>query len=107
MSKPDPSETQEQPQARPPGRLRAAWACLRGRALVPEQIVWEWVEYQQRFNALLDKFNAALARDAKRLKALEEEQAPAQLAPNGGLSWDQRRQMKAELGSRVTGRKSG
>ena len=32
---------------------------------MPEQIEWEWLEYKQRFNALFDKINSALARQAK------------------------------------------
>ncbi len=64
----------------PPGRLRSALACLRGQRLVPEQIEWDWIEYQQRFNGLLDQYKALLARDAKRIHKLEseEEASPSQ-----------------------------
>jgi len=44
-------------------------AVLRGQSLVPDQIVWEWVEYQQAFNDLLTRFSALLARNAKAEKA--------------------------------------
>lgn len=67
----------EKVSSRPPGRLRSALQVLRGQALVPDQIVWEWMEYQQRFNDLLTRFSALLARQAKSEKrraekALEE-----------------------------------
>jgi len=42
---------------------------LRGQSLVPDQIHWEWAEYQISFNDLLQKFSALLARNAKAAKA--------------------------------------
>lgn len=42
---------------------------------MPDQVIWEWLEYKQTFNELLQKYSAMLARDAKRLKReLESEQ---------------------------------
>ena len=40
-------------------------SVLRGQSLVPAQIEWEWLEYQQQFNGLLQQFSALLARNAK------------------------------------------
>lgn len=57
------------------GRIRAAWLVLRGQRLTPQQIQAEWVEYQQIFNDLLDRWSAKLAREAKverdRIKRLD------------------------------------
>lgn len=57
---------------------------LRGAALVPEQIEWEWLEYKQTFNELLQKYSAMLARDAKRLKRelAEGEEQQANFPPD-------------------------
>lgn len=45
--------------------MRSAWSVLRGQSVVPAQILSEWVEYQQIFNDLLQRFSASLARQAK------------------------------------------
>lgn len=48
-----------------PGRLRSAWSVLLGERLVPLQLQFEWLEYQQIFDDLLKRFSAQLARQAK------------------------------------------
>ncbi len=57
------------------GRIRAAWYVLLGQHVTPQQIVADWVEYQQIFNDLLDRWSAKLARDARaekdRIKRLD------------------------------------
>lgn len=57
------------------GRIRAAWYVLMGHRVTPQQIQAEWVEYQQIFNDLLERWSAKLARDAKaekqRIKRLD------------------------------------
>jgi len=57
------------------GRLRAAWYVLMGQRLTPQHIQAEWVEYQQIFNDLLERWSAKLARDARaekdRIKRLD------------------------------------
>jgi len=50
------------------GRLRAAWYVLMGQRLTPQQILAEWVEYQQTFNDLLERWSAKLAREARNEK---------------------------------------
>jgi hypothetical protein len=45
--------------------VRSAWHVLRGRRMVPLQIQFEWLEYQQLFDDLLKRFGAQLARSAK------------------------------------------
>jgi len=49
---------------------------------VPDQIRWEWIEYQQRFNDLLDRYSASLARSAKaekkRIASLHESLQPTE-----------------------------
>lgn len=50
------------------GRLRAAWYVLMGQRLTPQQILAEWVEYQQCFNDLLERWSAKLAREARNEK---------------------------------------
>ena len=58
------------------GRWRAAWYVLMGERLTPLQMQAEWVEYQQIFTDLLDRWSAKLARDAKaekeRIKRLDK-----------------------------------
>ncbi|GMR14269.1 MAG: hypothetical protein BMS9Abin29_2514 [Gemmatimonadota bacterium] len=73
------SEDREAPELeRParPGYFRSLWHVLRGRSLVPDEILWQWFEYQQVFNDLLQRYSAQLARAAKaeksRIKALSE-----------------------------------
>jgi hypothetical protein len=62
----DQLELQDQvPTPRAPGRLRAAWRVLRGEALVHDQILAEWTEYQLIFGDMLKRFSALLAREAK------------------------------------------
>lgn len=65
-AKPEPRE----------GRLLAAWRVLMGQRVTPQHIVAEWVEYQQIFNDLLERWSAKLARDAKaekeRIKRLDK-----------------------------------
>lgn len=51
--------------SREPGRLRAAWAVLRGERLVPAQIQAEWAEYQLIFSDMLQRWSAMQARAAK------------------------------------------
>jgi len=94
------AETQKDSAGKRPSRLRAAISVLRGESLVPAQIEWEWLEYQIRFNDLLTRYIASLARGAKaekkRIEALHSslEEAPPQrqAAPLGG---------KAELRARA------
>lgn len=66
-----------------PGRFRSALSVLRGQSVVPDQIVAEWVEYQQTFNRLLERFSALLARQAKaekkRIERLAEMVDPSAL----------------------------
>ncbi len=77
-----PSEQAAQPR---PSRFRAAWSVLRGQSLVPEQIRFEWLEYQAVFNDLLQRYSAQLARAAKaekaRIKALNEALEPPSSRP--------------------------
>ena len=64
------------------GRIRAAWYVLMGQRVTPQQLQADWVEYQQIFNDLLDRWSAKLARDAKaekeRIKRLD---VPVALPP--------------------------
>jgi len=91
---------------RPPGRLRAAWRVLRGEALVPAQILAEWVEYQLIFDDLLSRMSVTLARQAKaerkRLRRLQDEGSPdpssnpqLQLLPSGSTPKSQLRSLAA------------
>lgn len=50
------------------GRIRAAWYVLMGQRVTPQQILAEWVEYQQTFNDLLERWSAKLAREARNEK---------------------------------------
>lgn len=65
------------------GRIRAAWYVLCGQRVTPQQIQAEWVEYQQIFNDLLERWSAKLARDSKaeqaRIKRLDL--APQETSP--------------------------
>ena len=73
MGSPEPDQYSDvHPEPRP-GRLRAAISVLRGERLVPLQIHSEWVEYQQAFDALLRRFSALLARQAKAERARAEQ----------------------------------
>ncbi len=76
MAQEKPSGGPASKRARPPGRFRSALRVLKGESLVPDQIRWEWIEYQQVFNGLLEKYSAQLARASKlektRIKALSE-----------------------------------
>ena len=65
MAQTDPSQEPREVEQRRVGRLRAAFQVLRGESLVPEQIRFEWLEYQQIFNDVLQRFSAQLARGAK------------------------------------------
>lgn len=62
------------------GRLLSAWRVLMGQRVTPQHIVAEWVEYQQIFNDLLERWSAKLARDAKaekeRIKRLDKVTVP-------------------------------
>lgn len=64
------------------GRIRAAWYVLMGQRVTPQQILAEWVEYQQTFNDLLERWSAKLAREARnekdRIKRLD---VPVALPP--------------------------
>jgi len=75
-SKASPGSKADRSSGRKPGRLRSALSVLRGESLVPEQIQWEWAEYQHQFNDLLGRYSASLARAAKaekhRIEALAE-----------------------------------
>lgn len=67
---------------------------LRGHALVPEQIVAEWLEYQVIFNGLLERFSALLARQAKaEKKRMETHLEPEQLP----LQEDRKRQLRSRV----------
>ena len=80
------------------GRIRAAWDVLMGQRVTPQQLQADWVEYQQIFNDLLDRWSAKLARDAKaekeRIKRLD---VPVALPPPEVTD------TKAELRRRVAG----
>ena len=79
------------------GRLRSAWAVLRGERLVPSQIQGEWIEYQQIFESILQRLSAQLARQARseklRLESLIPEE-PSHREPS-------RKDHKAELRKRA------
>jgi hypothetical protein len=53
-----------------------------GQRVTPQQILAEWVEYQQTFNDLLERWSAKLAREARnekdRIKRLD---VPVALPP--------------------------
>ena len=79
------------------GRLRAAWYVLMGQPITPQHILAEWVEYQQIFNDLLERWSAKLARDARaekdRIKRLD--------IPEARVEPTQDPQTKPELRRRV------
>ena len=50
---------------KPPGRIRSALAVLFGRAITPQQIQQEWLEWEITLGSVLDRFSALLARQAK------------------------------------------
>lgn len=81
------------------GRIRAAWLVLLGQRVTPQQIVADWIEYQQIFNDLLDRWSAKLARDAKaekeRIKRLDQAVQQQQHIPQSPPD------TKAELRKRV------
>jgi hypothetical protein len=51
--------------SRPPGRFRSAIAVLFGRAVTPQQILQDWLEWEITLGSVLDRFSALLARQAK------------------------------------------
>lgn len=66
----EPDEPQlDEVVASEPGRVRAAISVLRGQRLVPLQVQFEWLEYQQIFDDLLKRLSAQLARQARSEKA--------------------------------------
>lgn len=71
-----------------------------GQRVTPQQIVADWVEYQQMFNDLLERWSAKLARDAKaekeRIKRLDAA-TPVALVPQQPSNT----QTKTELRSKV------
>lgn len=88
-------------QERPPGRLVSAWRVLFGRSVTSEQLQWEWAEYKQAFNDLLQRYSAQLARAAraekKRIARLMEAQEEPHRAPPSSHPADR----KAELRRRA------
>lgn len=72
--------TQNGASNKPVGRIRGAWLVLLGQRVAPQQMQAEWVEYQQIFNDILERWSAKLARDAKaerdRIKRLEPKEKP-------------------------------
>lgn len=65
MAKTEPESTPDERPESSPGRFGSALQVLRGQSLVPDQIRWEWLEYQHQFNDLLQRYSATLARAAK------------------------------------------
>ena len=67
------------------GRIRAAWYVLMGQRVTPQQLQADWLEYQQIFNDLLDRWSAKLARDARaekdRIKRLDVPVNAVQVQP--------------------------
>lgn len=104
MAQPD---TSQEP-ARRPGRLVSAWRVLMGRALTPDQIVAEWIEYKQTFNDVLSKFSALLARQAKaekdRIRRELEECSDCPDEETAGIPVSNREALKAELRRNMVGR---
>lgn len=103
MAKTAPTVTpDESPELERPSRLRSAWSVLRGQRLTPRQIQFEWLEYQQIFESILQRLSASMARQARseklRLAALVPESSDQPL-PEDRSSLDQKSR-KAELRSR-------
>ncbi|GMR14262.1 MAG: hypothetical protein BMS9Abin29_2507 [Gemmatimonadota bacterium] len=100
MGQSDARESPRKGRAHRPGRFRSVWQVLKGESLVPDEIRWEWIEYQQTFNSLLEKYSAQLARASKaekvRIKALSEA-----LEPSSPVSRPAPRSHKAELRARA------
>lgn len=96
----EPAKTEDEISVPPAGRVRSALRVLRGEAVLPAQIQWEWLEYRLLFDDILKRLSAQLARQAKaeknRLAALLE-QPPA--APSNPDSAPDR---KAALRARVS-----
>ena len=57
-----------------PGRIRSALAVLFGRAVTPQQIQQEWLEWEITLGSVLDRFSALLARQAKAEKKRVEKE---------------------------------
>ena len=79
------------------GRIRAAWYVLMGQRVTPQQLQADWVEYQQIFNDLLDRWSAKLARDARaekdRIKRLDVPQPTNQPVPPTDTKTELRRRV--------------
>lgn len=87
-----------------PGRIRSALAVLFGRAVTPQQIQREWLEWEITLGSVLDRFSALLARQAKAEKkrvelelTMSEETATDFNARIPPTSWER----KAKLYTRV------
>ena len=92
----------EKPPPEEPGRLRSAWHVLRGQRLVPLQIQFEWIEYQQIFDDVLKRFSAQLARGAKaEKKRLKSALSPETAETQPVSSQEEAAVYKARLRSRV------
>lgn len=86
------------PERRPPGRLVQAWRVLFGRSVTSEQLQWEWAEYKQAFNDLLQRYSAQLARAAraekKRIARLMEAQDEPFRQPPPSSPQDRKAQLR-------------
>ena len=103
-TKKNPDETPEEPAPalEEPGRLRSAWSVLKGQRLVPLQIQFEWIEYQQIFDDVLKRFSAQLARGAKaEKKRLKSALSPETPEAQPVSSQEEKAVYKARLRSRV------
>lgn len=95
--------SEESPQgARPPGRLVSAFRVLFGRSLTAEQLQWEWAEYQQAFNDLLQRYSAQLARAARAEKKRIQRLMEAQDEPHHRAPPSPPADRKAELRRRAS-----
>jgi len=94
--------TQKKPPSPNPSRVSGAWSVLRGQRLVPLQIQFEWLEYQQVFDDLLTRFGAQLARQAKaRGKAIKKQLQPPGEVPE--LPYGDLKDRKSKLRQRIFG----
>lgn len=87
-----------------PGRIRSAIAVLFGRAVTPQQMQQDFIEWELVLGGVLDRFSALLARQAKAEKkrvelelTSSEENATGLNARMAPTAWNR----KAELYSRA------
>ena len=90
---------------RPAGRVVSALRVLFGRSLTAEQLQWEWAEYQQAFNDLLQRYSAQLARAAKaekkRIERLMEAGAQPSHRPVPQSPADRKAELRARAASHL------